>query len=95
MPRFDTQPTPNPNSLKITTEAGPFIPEGMESFSSASEAADHPLGQRLFAVTGIANVFILPQFLTVTKHPAASWDDVMTQVRSVLTAYFEHNAPAG
>lgn len=88
MRRFETHPTPNPNSLKITTEAGPFTEGGMLSFSSPEEAAEHPLG-RLLSVPGVANVFALPQFVTVTKHPAASWDDLLPGIEGALDAYFD------
>jgi len=91
MRRFDTQPTPNPNSVKITTDGESFLSGGMESFSSADQAAGHPLGRRLFEVPGIVNVFVLPQFLTVTKAPEADWDAVMSGVESALEAYFDSN----
>lgn len=89
MPRFDTHLTPNPNSIKITTDAGPFLDGGMASFNNAQEAEGHPLGSRLFAVPGIANVFILPQFVTITKHPAASFDEILPGVEHALAAHFE------
>ncbi len=84
MPTFSTEPTPNPDSLKITTREGAFIDEGMASFPSAEEAEEHPLGRRLFAVTGVANVFITPAFLTVTKRASASWDLLLPKVKRVL-----------
>jgi len=89
MPQFDTQPTPNPNSVKITTDGDPFVESGMESFSSADQAANHPLGKRLFEIDGIVNVFVLPQFLTVTKTSEADWNQVMAAVESALNAHFE------
>ena len=92
MPRFDTEPTPNPNALKITTNAGRFIETGMESFTSANDAQDHPLGSRIFSLDGVSNVFILPQFLTVTKTPAASWNDLLPRLKQLLTAYFEESS---
>lgn len=88
MPSFQAQGTPNPNSIKIITDGPSFISEGMESFNSAHEAEAHALGRRLFAVPGVANVFILPQFVTVTKHPASRWADVMPGVEAALDAYF-------
>ena len=89
MPSFQTQATPNPNSIKIVTDGGPFIEGGMESFDSAQAAADHALGRRLFAIEGVANVFILPQFVTVTKHPAAEWNLILPAVEAALEAHFE------
>ena len=88
MPRFQTQPTPNPNSLKITSDGSLFIEKGMESFNSAAEAAEHPLGSRLFAIDGIANVFVLPAFLTLTKTPDTDWDAILPAAKDVLSAYF-------
>lgn len=88
MPSFQAHATPNPNSIKIVTDGPSFISEGMESFNSAHEAEGHALGESLFAVPGVANVFILPQFVTVTKDPAAGWDAVMPEVEAALEAYF-------
>lgn len=82
-------PTPNPDSVKITAGGQRFIDSGMESFSSADDAAGHALGERVFAVTGISNVFILPDFLTITRHPAAAWDAILPKIESVLQSYFE------
>ena len=89
MPRFDTEPTPNPNSLKITTDAGAFIDTGMETFSSPEEAEHHPLAHRLFSIPGVSNIFILPQFLTVTKTPGASWNQLLPKLTETLKSYFE------
>jgi hypothetical protein len=88
MATYETQPTPNPNSVKITTEAGTFISSGMESFSSPEEAENHPLGRSLFAVPGVTNVFLLPHFLTITKAPAADWNRVMAGVQEALDTHF-------
>jgi hypothetical protein len=89
MAQIDIEPTPNPNSLKITAAGHSFIPNGMATFSSATEAADHPLGARLFAVEGIANVFILPQFLTVTKQGGADWDDIFPDIERTVAEYLD------
>lgn len=89
MPALHTEPTPNPNSIKITTDAGPFIADGMVSITSPTDADAHPLGQLLFAVDGIANVLILPQFVTVSKTDAADWKEVMPRVKQILTAHLE------
>ncbi len=84
MPQLDISPTPNPNSLKCTLRKGAFIPEGMESFNSAEEAAGHALGERLFRIGGIINVFIMPRFLTVTKTPDADWGDILPKVQQAV-----------
>lgn len=92
MPTFQAQPTPNPNSIKLTTDAGPFIEHGMESFGSPAEADAHPLGRRLFAIDGVINVFVLPDFLTVTKDPGTNWNAVLPRVEQTLAGWFEERA---
>ena len=84
MPKLDISPTPNPNSLKCTLSEGTFIPEGMESFNSAEEAAGHSLGERLFRIGGIVNVFIMPRFLTITKSVDADWGDILPKVKRTV-----------
>lgn len=81
-------PTPNPNSMKFTASGRTFIPSGMVSFNAPSEATGHPLGERLFAIPGVANVFILPQFVTLTKQLAADWDLLLPKVEKALEAFF-------
>lgn len=89
MATFNTHPTPNPNSLKITTDAGPFLEEGMAAFRSAEEAEGHPLGSRLFSIAGVTDLLIMPDFLTVTKQTGAKWDILMPKVKQVLQEHFE------
>ena len=91
---FQTHATPNPNSLKITSDAGAFVEEGMLSFSSRQEADRHPLAKRIFAVEGVANVFIVPAFLTVTKQPAASWDLMLPALAEGVQQFFANQAPS-
>lgn len=84
MPKLDISLTPNPNSLKCTLSEGTFIPEGMESFNSAKDAAGHALGERLFRIGGIVNVFIMPRFLTITKSVDADWGDILPKVKRAV-----------
>jgi len=89
MPEIQITPTPNPNSLKFTLQEGVFIESGMESFNSPVEAEAHPLGSRLFSLPGVINVFILPQFLTVSKHPAEDWDALVPKIEGAIRGYLK------
>ncbi len=84
MPRIAAHPTPNPDSLKFVADGATFIASGLRAYASAREAEGDPLGAALFALRGVANVFVVPQFVTVTKHPAASWDSLAPAVEQVL-----------
>lgn len=81
--------TPNPNSLKFTTDDGPFLQDGAAAYSSAEEARDDPLARRLFSISGVEDVFITPQFVTVSKAPSVDWSQVQSQIETILNEYLE------
>jgi hypothetical protein len=89
MVRFVPHPTPNPNSLKITTDAGPFTEDAFAAFNAPDPAENHPLGKHLMAIPGVASILIVPQFVTVTKQPAADWDVLYANIERALAAYYE------
>ena len=83
--RFETHPTPNPNSLKIIrADGGAMMAPGMKSFTSFAEAAADPLGILLFSIEGVTGVFALPAFVTLTKRPDASWDTILPAAEAAL-----------
>jgi hypothetical protein len=89
MARTQAESTPNPNSLKFTTDDGPFLQGNVAAYSSADEAEDHPLAKRLFTISGIDDVFITPQFVTVSKAPHVDWNAVKPDVEDILAEYLE------
>lgn len=89
MPTIRAETTPNPNSLKFTTDEGAFLEDGVESFSSAGEAKDNLLARRLFSVPGVKDVFVTPQFVTVSKTPNADWSNMKSDVEAALTEYLD------
>ncbi|MBE2185755.1 MAG: NifU N-terminal domain-containing protein [Rhodothermales bacterium] len=86
---FSTQPTPNPNSLKIVrTDGGPMLTgTPMLTAATLAEAAQHPLTMALFALDGVAGVFALPAFLTITRTPGTPWEALVTQVEAELRQF--------
>lgn len=81
------QPTPNPNSLKFVVDR-PVVESGSESYMNAEDAQKSPVASALFAIEGVAGVFMLGNFITVTKSPEAAWDALLPQVEQVLTEHF-------
>jgi NFU1 iron-sulfur cluster scaffold homolog, mitochondrial len=80
----EIQPTPNPNALKFMLDRP--ISEGPVSFLSADQARGHPLAQMLFAVPGVASLFLLGDFLTVNKTASATWPSIRKRVQQILAA---------
>ena len=91
---FVSHPTPNPNSLKLVrADGGPMLADPdlagapMLTASSLGEAAQHPFTMALFAVPGVAGVFALPAFVTVTREPSADWATLLPEVEAVLRQF--------
>lgn len=78
------QSTPNPNALKFVLGGVRF--ERPLNFASADTAAGHPLAARLFALTGVYNVFFAQDFVTVNKRPEIAWDSLRSQIESTIQA---------
>lgn len=89
MATTQAEPTPNPNSLKFTTGDGRFRDEGIAPYSTKEEASDDPLARRLFSVTGVEDVFITPQFVTISKAPAVEWSQIQPDVEQILREHLE------
>ncbi len=92
MPAVDVDATPNPNSLKFSVAGTRLTSAGLESFSSPAEAAGSTLGSALFRLNGVVNVFIVPQFMTVTKRPDADWDELVPQIERAVQAHLSESA---
>lgn len=84
--RVDVQPTPNVNALKFVVNRK--LTEGRsQTFRSAEEAAAHALAGRLFAIPGVVQVFVLNDFVTVTRDPSAAWDAIAGAVDAAIRAH--------
>jgi len=89
MPQFHTETTPNPNSLKITTDAGRFIDDGLVSASSPDTVDKDSLAHALLSVDGVADVLMLPAFLTISRTDGVAWSTLMPKIESVLHKHFQ------
>ncbi len=87
MSSVEVQSTPNPNARKFILPAELF--EAPLSFAGVEAAAAHPLATRLFALGTIYNVFMVKNFITVNKLPAADWDPLAEQIRLLIEDHFE------
>ncbi len=82
--------TPNPNAMKFVTSIT-LCSQGSRSWSSADDAAGDPLGEALFAIPGVASVFMVNDFVTVSKEPSAGWGSL---THPVTEAIEQHAKPA-
>lgn len=79
--------TPNPDALKFTLDR-PSTQKRSETFRAGSDPAESPLGARIFALDGVTNVFLTSNFVSVTKEPDVSWDELGPRVMDALQEHF-------
>ena len=84
MPKIsEIEPTPNPNAMKFTCSSK-VIAKGSMSFENAAVAQKDPLASAVFGVSGVKSVFAVNDFVTVTKEPTASWDELQPRLETVI-----------
>jgi NFU1 iron-sulfur cluster scaffold homolog, mitochondrial len=83
-PKVDFQQTPNPNAGKFVVSQQVAPVGTSRSYYEADEAREDPVARALMRLNGIRSVFMVDDFITVTKTPAASWDELVPQVREAI-----------
>jgi hypothetical protein len=78
------QPTPNPNAGKFAL-GRPAVPGGgSRTYNNREQAAADPLAAALFEIDGVASVFMVADFVTVTKTADSDWGELIEPVRHAL-----------
>ena len=83
LPAIQVQGTPNPNAAKFVLGRSVLGDEG-KTFFDAGAASGHPLAERLFDVDGVRALFMVDNFITVTKADGAEWDDLVEPIRKAI-----------
>jgi NFU1 iron-sulfur cluster scaffold homolog, mitochondrial len=78
------QPTPNPNAGKFSL-GRPAVPGGgSRSYFSREQAASDAVAAPLFEIPGVASVFMVADFVTVTKTEDADWGELIPSIVEAL-----------
>lgn len=77
-------PTPNPNAMKYTLDVK--LPATI-NFASAEAAAGNDFAAAIFAAGGVASLFGVNDFVTVTRQPGAEWDAITTAVEAAAAEH--------
>lgn len=80
------QPTPNPNAGKFVLDREVVADGKSKSFFSAEEARGDALGEALMALDGVASIFMVEDFVTVTRRPDADWQELIPRVEQAIRA---------
>jgi hypothetical protein len=80
--------SPNEHALKFTLDRQ-VIESGHKTYANAEAAEESPVAKALFALQGVASVFLMADFITVTKETDASWDTLQSTAVETIQASFE------
>jgi hypothetical protein len=80
--------SPNEHALKFTLDRQ-TIESGHKTYANAEVAEESPVAKALFGLDGVASVFLMADFITVTKKPEASWDTLQSAAVEIIQVSFE------
>ena len=81
-PTITVHGTPNPNAAKFVVDR--VIASEGRTWFDAVEAADDPLAASLFRVDGVRALFMVENFITVTKQEDVEWEDIVDDVTRAI-----------
>lgn len=69
-------------------QGGPFF------FTDRKQTVGSPLVERLFAISGVVNVLIAENIITICKESDALWSDIKASIGSAIRAQVQSGVPA-
>ncbi len=79
--------TPNENAMKYTLNCN-SIESGHKTYANAEAAEDSPVAKALFAINGITQVFLMADFISVTKKPEAKWSSLEAPIMDAIKSAY-------
>ncbi|MFQ5966190.1 MAG: NifU N-terminal domain-containing protein [Acidimicrobiia bacterium] len=76
--------TPNPNAMKFTVSRDVGEPR---TFVAGQEHGD-PMADELLALNGVTSIFMVSDFVTISKTDEAAWSEIEPEAVEVLKRYF-------
>jgi Scaffold protein Nfu/NifU N terminal len=77
-------PTPNPDATKFTLDT--TLPATF-NVTSADAAVGNRFAEDVFAADGVASVFGVNDFVTVTRKPGADWEPIVAAVQAAAATH--------
>ncbi|MGH6673836.1 MAG: NifU family protein [Xanthobacteraceae bacterium] len=88
---IQTEATPNPATLKFLP-GRPVLENGTLELREPGDAAQSPLGERLFGISGVSGVFFGSDFIAVTKS-AGEWPQLKPMILGAIMEHFMSGEP--
>jgi Fe-S cluster biogenesis protein NfuA len=84
--------TPNPETMKFVFNKM-ILPDEAEDYPIKEKANASPLAKSLFEFSFVNGVFIMNNFVTITRSVGSEWHEIMPIVKEFLKAYVEADEP--
>jgi Fe-S cluster biogenesis protein NfuA len=84
--------TPNPETMKFVFNRM-ILPDDAMDFPTKEKAQESPLAKSLFEFSFVNGVFIMNNFVTITRLSGTEWHEVIPIVKEFLKAYVEADEP--
>ena len=79
--------TPNENAMKYTLTCN-AIESGHKTYANAEAAEDSPVAKALFTIDGVTQVFLMADFISVTKNPEAKWSNLEASILDAIKSAY-------
>jgi NFU1 iron-sulfur cluster scaffold homolog, mitochondrial len=86
-----TEATPNPETMKFVANRM-ILPDDSADFQTRQAALRSPMATKLFEFPFVNAVFIMNNFVTVTKLSTYEWYDIAPQLKEFVKEYLESGA---
>ena len=87
-----TESTPNPETLKFVVNKV-LLENKSADFQNVASAQNAPLAMDLFGFPFVKGVFIMNNFVTITKHPEILWEDISPSLKAFIKKYVQDGRP--
>jgi Fe-S cluster biogenesis protein NfuA len=87
-----SESTPNPETMKFVFNRM-ILPEQTADFPTASSTGNSPLAKNLFEFNFVNGVFIMNNFVTITRAPEVEWEEIIPIMKEFLKSYVAAGEP--
>lgn len=83
--------TPNPEVMKFV--ANKPLTDGVFEYKSIEDTEDAPLAKALFSFAFVNELFFDANYISISKNPSTSWEEVVMEIREFIRTYLAEGKP--
>lgn len=87
-----SEKTPNPESMKFVSNKM-ILPNDSIDFRSKDAVEYCPMAEALYTFDFVKGVFIMNNFVSITKKPDYEWFDIIPEIKRFVQNYLEQEKP--